>query len=153
MKLLMGSVHCVFGMMETLSLEPPIGRSALLRWRIASVGPMAHYHDLGRELAASGRALRSVIPDVYDGFASMSRGALTDGALSRKTKELIALSISVVEQCDGCIAAHARGLTGLGATDEEVAEAIGVAILMRGGPATVYGPRAWDAWKEYKPDS
>jgi alkylhydroperoxidase/carboxymuconolactone decarboxylase family protein YurZ len=55
----------------------------------------------------------------------------------------------VSQQCDGCIAAHARGAARRGATEAEVAETIGVAILMNGGPATVYGPRAFAAFKDF----
>ncbi|NCY17891.1 MAG: carboxymuconolactone decarboxylase family protein, partial [Actinobacteria bacterium] len=51
--------------------------------------------------------------------------------------------------CDGCIATHARGAASAGATREEVAEALGVAFLMNGGPGTVYGPRAYDAFVEF----
>ena len=72
-----------------------------------------------------------------------------DGAISAKTKELIALAISVVKQCDGCIATHAKAVAAQGATAEEVADALGVALLMDGGPATVYGPRAWAAFHEF----
>jgi AhpD family alkylhydroperoxidase len=76
---------------------------------------------------------------------------MTDGALGRKEKELIALAIAVVKRCDGCIASHARSAARLGATRHEVAEALGVALLMDGGPATVYGPRAWEAYLDYAP--
>jgi AhpD family alkylhydroperoxidase len=71
------------------------------------------------------------------------------GALDTKTKELIALAIAVVEKCDGCIASHARGAAKQGATEAEVAETIGVAVLMTGGPATVYGPRAFAAFRDF----
>lgn len=74
---------------------------------------------------------------------------MKEGALATVTKELIALAIAVVEKCDGCIAAHARGAARAGATREQVAEALGVAILMAGGPATVYGPRAYSAFCEF----
>ena len=110
---------------------------------------MSHYHQLSKRIAASARGLRSHIPDVYDGFAEMHRAALAEGALSTRTKELIALAISVTDECDGCISSHARGAARAGATGHEVAEAIGVAILMSGGPGTVYGPRAWDAFQEF----
>lgn len=110
---------------------------------------MGHYQELSKRVTASARELREHIPGVYEGFGSMHRSALEDGALSARTKELIALAISVADQCDGCISSHARGAARRGATDAEVAEAIGVAILMAGGPATVYGPRAWDAYQEY----
>jgi AhpD family alkylhydroperoxidase len=100
-------------------------------------------------LASEGRALRQQIPAVYDAFAGLSKAAMAPGALDAATKELIALAIAVNEACDGCIAAHARGAVTAGATKEQAAEAIGVAILMSGGPGTVYGPRAFDAFCDY----
>jgi AhpD family alkylhydroperoxidase len=101
------------------------------------------------ELRVPARALRQDIPDVMRGFAELSSAAMKDGALSARAKELMALAISVSKQCDGCIAAHARGAARTGASESEVAEAIGVAILMNGGPATVYGPRALMAFREF----
>jgi AhpD family alkylhydroperoxidase len=95
------------------------------------------------------RALRKAIPGVFAGFGKLHDAALEPGALDAKTKELIALAIAVCDECDGCIAAHARGAAHWNATDDEVAEAIGVAILMKGGPATVYGPRAYAAFLEF----
>ncbi len=61
-----------------------------------------------------------------------------------------ALAISITERCDGCINTHARKAVKRGATEAEVGEVIGVAILMSGGPATVYGPRAFAAFREYE---
>jgi AhpD family alkylhydroperoxidase len=61
----------------------------------------------------------------------------------------MALGISVANQCDGCIASHAKGASRAGATRAEAAESIGVAIMLGGGPATVYGPRAYDAFCEF----
>ena len=66
-----------------------------------------------------------------------------------KTKELMALAIAVVKHCDGCIAYHARGAVTRAAIRVEVAEAIGVALLMGGGTATVHGPRALAAFDEF----
>ena len=100
-------------------------------------------------LRAPARELRRAIPDVYAGFAAMNDAALAEGALSHKNKELIAFAISTVLRCDGCIAAHARGAVKAGATVEEAAEAIGVTILMQGGPSTIYGPRAYEAFREF----
>lgn len=94
-------------------------------------------------------ALRRMIPDVYRGFGEMSNAALTSGALDVKTKELIAMAIGVVAGCDGCIASHAQGAVRAGASKEEAAEAIGVSIFMHGGPATIYGARAYDAFCEF----
>ena len=69
--------------------------------------------------------------------------------LDRKTKELIALAISVASQCDGCIAAHARGAAHHGASTAEVAETLGLCIHLMGGPGTVYAPRAFVAYQEF----
>lgn len=110
---------------------------------------MSHGKQVLADLREPSARLRSLIPDVYAGFAHTHKAALGDGTLNTKTKELIALGISVSSQCDGCIASHARGAARAGATTEEVAEAIGVAILMAGGPATVYGPRALAAFLEF----
>lgn len=106
----------------------------------------AAVRDDVREL---GRQLRRAIPAVYRGYAGLHEAALTDGALDRRTKELIALAIAVSRECDGCIAAHAQGAAAQGASEAQVAEALGVAILMNGGPGTVYAPRAFDAFREF----
>ncbi len=107
------------------------------------------YHDVLDDLNPQHRALRQMIPGVYRGFAEMSSAALTSGALDKKVKELIAVAIGVVAGCDGCIASHAQGAARAGATKEEAAEAIGVSIFMHGGPATIYGARAYTAFCEF----
>ena len=78
-----------------------------------------------------------------------SSPAFQENSNDGKIKELMALIIGVVDRCDGCIAAHARGAVLAGASKEEAAEAIGVSFLMQGGPATVYGARAYDAFCEF----
>jgi len=116
-----------------------------------------HIHESGHgkavldALRPETRSLRQAIPEVYAGFAQMHQAAMAAGALDVKTKELIALAIAVSKQCDGCIASHARGAAQAGASRQEVAEAIGVTVLMNGGPATVYGPRALAAFEEFAP--
>ena len=108
-------------------------------------------HEVLDAVTAAGRTLRQAIPDVYAAYAAQHAAAIAaeDGELEPKVRELIALAIAVSKQCDGCIAAHARGAAQRGATAQQVAEAIGVAILMNGGPATVWGPRAYAAFAEY----
>src|SRR5438477_6157669 len=110
-------------------------------------------HRMGKvvldELSVLHRDLRRAIPDVYRGFGELHKAALAPGALDVRTKELMAFAIAVVERCDGCIASHAQGAARAGASRQEAAEAIGVAVLMSGGPATIYGPRAFDAFCEF----
>jgi len=95
------------------------------------------------------RQLREAIPQVWSTYVDMHRAVLTDGALSAKHKELIALAVAVTRECDGCIATHARSAARRGATKEETAEALGVTILMNGGPATAWAPRALAAFSEF----
>jgi AhpD family alkylhydroperoxidase len=109
---------------------------------------MIHSNEVLGELRQPARDLREHIPDVISGYVAMQRAAMAEGALSAKVKELIALAVAVTRECDGCIAAHARGAARQNATEEEVAEAMGVAISLNGGPATVWGPRALTAFKE-----
>ena len=110
---------------------------------------MDHYHEVQSALRPQVRALRELIPDTWAGFAGLYQSSMAGGELSTATKELIALAISVVEGCDGCIASHARGAARHGATRQEVAEALGVTLLMDGGPASVYAPRALAAFDEF----
>ncbi|MGZ4739470.1 MAG: carboxymuconolactone decarboxylase family protein [Ilumatobacteraceae bacterium] len=101
------------------------------------------------ELRPLHRELRHAIPDLYKGFSEFHHAAFAEGELDVKTKELIALAIAVVQRCDGCIASHSEGAARAGAKPQEAAEAIGVAMLMNGGPATIYGPRAYAAFCEF----
>jgi len=105
-----------------------------------------HGKEVLTDLAPLHRELRRAIPEVYKGFGELHKAAFTLGDLDVKTKELIALAIGVVEGCDGCIASHAQAAARAGASRQEAAEAIGVTFLMNGGPATIYGPRAYDAF-------
>jgi len=108
-----------------------------------------HGKDVLDALSPLHRQLRRAIPEVYQGFGELHRAAFAAGALDTVTKELIALAIGVVEGCDGCIASHAQAAARAGASRQEAAEAIGVAFLMKGGPASIYGPRAFDAFCEF----
>jgi AhpD family alkylhydroperoxidase len=110
---------------------------------------MTSFRETQKELQALGRDLRDAIPGVYAGYAQLHREAMADGALPGHIKELIALAIAVTRECDGCIASHARAAARRGATAEQVAEAMGVTIMMNGGPGTVWGPRAYAAFREF----
>lgn len=110
---------------------------------------MSYGEAVREELRAPTRALRKAIPGVYQGYRELHDAALAPGALDVRTKELIALAIAVSKECDGCIAAHAHAAVRHGASPQEAAEAIGVAFLMNGGPATVYGARAFAAFTEF----
>ena len=110
---------------------------------------MAHFHEVIDELKEPTRSLRVAMGDTWTAFGQLHQAAVAEGALPARTKELIALAIAVVKQCDGCIAYHAKAAARRGASDAEVADALGVALLMDGGTASVYAPRAWSAFREF----
>jgi len=110
---------------------------------------MTSHQDVIDDLRQPTRELRRAIPDVWRGFGELHDAVMVDGAVSGRTRELMAMVAAVVKRCDGCIAYHARAAAHRGATADEVAEALGLALLMDGGTASVHGPRAWEAYHEF----
>ncbi|MDQ6987766.1 MAG: carboxymuconolactone decarboxylase family protein [Mariprofundaceae bacterium] len=107
------------------------------------------YAQLTNELSVTIGGLRKDIPDVMKGFSAMAGAALEDGALSKKTKELMALAIGVAGHCKGCIGFHVKALIALGVTRDELAETLGMAIYMGGGPSLMYAAEAMQAFEEF----
>lgn len=95
-------------------------------------------------------ALGKEIPGPMSGFNQLHKTAMVDGALSAKTKELIALAIAITVRCDGCIAYHVHDALQSGATRPEIVESIGVAVLMGGGPSAIYGSEALEALEQFE---
>jgi AhpD family alkylhydroperoxidase len=93
--------------------------------------------------------LGSEIPGTMTGFTQLHKEAVQPGALSTKCKELIALAIAVVVRCDGCISYHVHDALATGATRKEITEAIGVAVMMGGGPSLMYGAEALEALDQF----
>jgi AhpD family alkylhydroperoxidase len=86
--------------------------------------------------------LASAQPAVMEAFWRLHKQTTATAALDRKTKELIALSISVVMRCDDCIAHHASDALNAGAKRDEICDALAVATLMGGGVGLVYATHA-----------
>lgn len=107
------------------------------------------FKELTQNTSTHLRTLREGIPEVMQAFAGLSKSALADGALAEKQKELIAYAIAVALRCDDCIGFHAKALVRVGATLDEVREAVGVAVLMGGGPAAMYASHAVAAFQEF----
>jgi AhpD family alkylhydroperoxidase len=101
------------------------------------------------ELRQGYRELMQAIPDQMKGFGELHRSAVAEGALPASTKELMAVAIAIVQRCDDCIALHMHDAIRAGATAEQVHEAIGVALLMGGGPASTYATHALTAFEQY----
>ncbi len=111
---------------------------------------MSHnYTDLTRNTTHHLGALREDVPNVTKAFGTLAGAATVDGTLDRKTKELIALAISVVVRCDDCIGFHVQALVKLGASRAEVSETLGAAVYMGGGPSLMYAAHALEAYQEF----
>jgi AhpD family alkylhydroperoxidase len=89
-----------------------------------------------RRKAAHGKLLAEG-SKVYQAFLAMEEAAFGDGALQKLHKELIAVGISVVIDCESCMQWHIEQAVACGATRQQVLEAVEVGIEMGGGPATV----------------
>ncbi len=107
------------------------------------------YVQLTKELSGGIAELGAVVPNVMKGFSSLAQAASGAGALDKKTKELIALSIGVAGHCKGCIGFHTKTLVDLGTTREEISEALGVAVYMGGGPSLMYASEVIQAFNEF----
>ncbi|SDG41986.1 carboxymuconolactone decarboxylase family protein [Roseospirillum parvum] len=107
------------------------------------------WKKLTGDLGGAMKETRAGIPETWGAFSDMAAAATKDGALDPKTKELLAVAISIAVRCDGCIAFHVRGAVKNGATREEMLETIGIALFMGGGPSSVYGAQALEAFDQF----
>ena len=105
-----------------------------------------HYEHM-RELM--GR-LGNEIPETMAAFSRLHQASVGEGVLSSECKELISLGIAIAVHCDGCIAFHVHDALKAGATREAIIEAIGVAVLMGGGPSVMYGCEALEALEQFE---
>jgi AhpD family alkylhydroperoxidase len=101
------------------------------------------------ERTAQLRNLRDGAPEVMRAFANIAQSALAPKALDRKTKELIAVAISVAIRCDDCIGFHVKAARDQGASQEEVTEALAMAVYMGAGPSVMYAAHALDAYAQF----
>lgn len=101
------------------------------------------------ELSELFKQVRQGQPDVAKGFAAIAQAASSEGALSSKHKELMAIAISIAIRCDGCIGFHTKAAVKQGATREELLEVIGMSVYMGGGPSMTYGAQALEAFDQF----
>ncbi len=108
------------------------------------------YPQLQKEVLHRMAELGRAIPGPMQGFKALHDATVRGGALSEKTKELIALGIAIAVHCEGCIACHVHDALKHGATREEIAETVAVAVMMGGGPSVVYGSMAMAAVEQFQ---
>ncbi len=110
---------------------------------------LTNYVEYHQHLAVRLEQLGQELPGPMSGFSRLHKKAGEEGSLSHKTKELMALAVSIAVRCDGCIAYHVHDAVAAGATRPELLETIGVAVLMGGGPAAMYAAHAMDAIEQF----
>jgi AhpD family alkylhydroperoxidase len=89
---------------------------------------------------ADRQKMKEQAPDIARGFAGFYQTIMKDGVLPLRDKELIALAIALALQCSPCIDLHVQGCLKAGASREQILEAVGVSVIMQGGPAFTHVP-------------
>jgi AhpD family alkylhydroperoxidase len=108
-----------------------------------------NYLEITKDISGNLKAFRQSQSEVMQAFSSLATAATKDGALSKKTKELIALALGVAARCDGCIGFHTKALVDLGATQAELEETLAMAVYMGGGPSLMYAADALASFAQF----
>lgn len=107
------------------------------------------YKSIIRDISEYSKELHKLIPETMAGFSSMAKVATQPNLIDEKTKEMIALALGVAAHCDGCLGYHTKALVRLGTSRDEVAEVLGMAIYMGGGPSLMYAADALRSFDQF----
>jgi AhpD family alkylhydroperoxidase len=107
------------------------------------------YRQKTADIRSELRVLHKLNPETAKGFQALSAGAMTDGALDKKSREFVALAIAVTQRCEPCITLHIEALMRAGASREELGSVLAMCVQMGGGPAMMYAAHALAAWDEF----
>jgi AhpD family alkylhydroperoxidase len=110
---------------------------------------MLDWNVYRKQVAAGVKEIGQLNPDTVKGYLTLSAAGQKTNLLGAKVRELIALAVAVTLRCDGCIAVHTEAAIRHGASKDEIAEALGVAMAVNAGAALVYSTRVMDAFGEY----
>ncbi|MGX7705443.1 carboxymuconolactone decarboxylase family protein [Methylobacterium sp. Gmos1] len=94
-------------------------------------------YDVGNLQKLAG--LKGLAPEAMAAFEALDKAALADGAIPRKYKELMALAVALTTQCPYCLEVHREAAKKAGATEQELAETVFVAVALRAGAALTHG--------------
>ncbi|MDM4765638.1 carboxymuconolactone decarboxylase family protein [Pelomonas sp. SE-A7] len=108
-----------------------------------------NYRAITSEVSSALTRLRAGIPETSRNFSALAQASTREGVLDRKTKELVAMALSVSARCDPCLGFHAEALVRLGCTRQELEEMLGVCVYMGGGPSLMYAAYALEAFEQF----
>lgn len=106
------------------------------------------WKDANEDMRGRLRSLNRTIPETSKGFSTLTKAAKETGVLDVKVKEFVALGISIADRCDPCIGFHVAALVQAGASRQEVADVLGIAVQMGGGPSLMYAAKALEAYDQ-----
>jgi AhpD family alkylhydroperoxidase len=106
---------------------------------------MIDWNEYQKQIGATLGELMKLSPDTVRGYQTLGKANSATSKLGEKTRQLISLAVAVTTRCDGCIVVHTDAALKAGATQEEIAEALGVAVAMNAGAALIYTTRVLDA--------
>ena len=109
---------------------------------------MIDWNEYQQQIGKTVVEFAKLSPDTIRGYRTLSDANSKTGKLDSKTRELISIAIGVTTHCDGCIVIHTDAALKAGASREEIAEALGVAVAMNAGAALVYSTRVLDRRRE-----
>src|ERR1700751_1192922 len=108
---------------------------------------MMDWNSYRQQVVAGVGGVAKLSSETVKGYAALSGAGAKTGHLDAKTRELIALAVAISLRCDGCITVHSAEARKHGASKEEIAEALGVAVSVNAGAAIVYSTRTLDAYE------
>src|SRR5437016_5263383 len=106
---------------------------------------MMDWNEYQKELLTTIGKIAQLSPDTVRGYKTLGEAGQKTSHLGEKVRQLISLAVAVTTRCDGCITVHTDAAIKAGASKEEIAEALGVAVGMNAGAALVYSTRVLDA--------
>jgi AhpD family alkylhydroperoxidase len=109
---------------------------------------MLNWKEYRQQVKNRAGNLGTLVPEAMKAYTALATSGEKSKHLDAKTREMIALAVAVTTRCDGCIASHVEAVIKHGATKEELAEALGVAIALNAGAALVYSARTLDAFDQ-----
>ena len=106
---------------------------------------MLNWNEYQKQIGAQLTQFMKLTPDSVRGYQTLSAANSKNSLLGEKVRQLISIAVAVTTRCDGCITFHTDAALKAGATKQEIAEALGVAMAMNAGAALIYSLRALDS--------